>query len=452
MLAKRGTRQWEDWETLAAEAVTFTQQLIQIPSPNNGDPDIGGTEDTVIDFIRNKLSEVGLTGEYVAAREGRGNYKVTIPGRNPHALLIHSHVDVVPADAEQWRHPPFGGVIEDGYIWGRGAVDMKDFGGMMLAVARHYALTERTPGRSLVFAWLSDEENDGKWGSQWLVQNKPEWFDGIELALSEVGGFSITIPEHDKRFYPLAVGEKGVSWLKLTAQGRAGHGSRPAGVNAVTVLSRAVAAIASTEFPIVHTPPLDALLDTIRTVTGETITDDNVEALSEKWGFWEPIVKASIRNTAAPTQLKAGYMVNVIPEEATATIDCRVLPGQEKSFREDIENLLEKEFGSEWTEYLSLDWTAPNAYSVDPDHPFVESIRRVVEQQDPDGVVTPYLLPAGTDNKHLQHLGIKCFGFVPLKLPADFDCFGLFHAVDERVPVAAVEFGSRVLAEIADSA
>lgn len=442
-------RQWDDWESLASEAVSFTQALIRIPSTNNGDPDIGGTEDKAIEFIRDKLAEVGLSGEYLAARPGRGNLKVEIPGKNPQALLIHSHVDVVPADPQQWQHPPFAGVIDDGFIWGRGAVDMKDFAGMMLAVARHFALSGKTPERRLVFAWLSDEENDGRWGSRWLVDHHPEWFDGIELALSEVGGFSLTIPGHDKRLYPVAVGEKGVSWLKIIARGKAGHGSRPEGTNAVTVLARAVSAIAEQEFPIIHTPALDALLTNIQRVTGQTITDETIEDLADGWGFLAPIVKASIRNTAAPTQLKAGYMVNVIPEEASATIDCRVLPGEESNFRNSVEQLLQFRLGDDWADVLTLEWTTPNAYSVDPAHPFVDTIRRVVEDQDPDGIVTPYLLPAGTDNKHLQHLGIKCFGFVPLKLPADFDCFGLFHAVDERVPIAAVQFGAHALAEIA---
>lgn len=452
MAGTKERRDWHDWNSLAAEAVLFTQELIRIPSENNGQPDVGDGEDRAIAFISEKLAEVGLQGDYIAARPGRGNYKITIPGEDPAGLLIHSHVDVVPAKPEQWTHAPFSGEIADGFIWGRGAVDMKCFGGMMLAVARHFALTGVKPQRTLMFAWLSDEENDGVWGSRWLVDNKPEWFDGAALALSEVGGFSITLPGHSERIYPLAVGEKGVSWATLTARGQAGHGSRPIADNAVTTLTRAVAAIATHDFPIVHTPALDAVLGTIATVTGEEITDENVDDLASQWGFFENTIKASMRNTASPTQLHAGYMVNVIPEEATATIDCRVLPGQEAAFREEVEELLATELGEDWETRLSIDWSTPNAFSVDPQHHFVGTVRSVIGKEDKQGVVTPYLLPAGTDNKHLQKLGIECFGFVPLQLPADFDCFGLFHAVDERVPVAAVEFGARVLAQIAQEA
>ena len=445
-------RDWNDWDTLGSEAVAFTQELIRIPSVNTGDPDIGDGEDRCIHFIADKLAEVGIKGDYLASRPGRGNYRIIIPGDDPHALLLHGHVDVVPANADEWDHPPFSGDIIDGWIWGRGAVDMKDFAGMMLAVARHYALSGMRPARTRMMVWFSDEEHDGVWGSHWLVDHHPEWFTGVTQALSEVGGFSVTLPGYpDKRIYPLAVAEKGVAWARLSATGRAGHGSRPSGTNAVSVIARSVAAIARYQFPIVHTPALDAFLDTITEVTGQQYDDDDLDTATEEWGFLGPVVRASLRHTAAPTQLHAGYAVNVIPAEATATIDCRVLPGHEEEFFHTVDTLLRTELGEDY-EALTIEWEQPNAVSSDPHAPFVDTVRASLATTDPAGVVAPYLLPAGTDNKFLQHLGIECFGFVPLQLPSDYDGFGHFHAKNERVPASAVHGGARVLAHLTQHA
>lgn len=448
----RPSREWNDWDALGKEAVAFTQDLIRIPSVNTGEPDVGDGEDQCIHYIAGKLADVGIQGDYLASRPGRGNYRIVIPGDDPHALLIHSHVDVVPINADDWDHPPFGGDIIDGWIWGRGAVDMKDFAGMMLAVARHYALTGVCPARTLMMVWFSDEEHDGVWGSHWFVDHHPEWFAGVTQALSEVGGFSVTLPDHpDTRIYPLAVAEKGVAWARLSAKGRAGHGSRPSGTNAVSVITRAVAAIARHDFPIVHTPALDAFLDTITEVTGERYQDDELDAATHKWGFLGPVVRASLRNTAAPTQLHAGYAVNVIPADARATIDCRVLPGHEAEFFDTVEELLRNELGEDY-DALTIHWEKPNAVSSDPQSPFVDTVREAITTIDPAGVVAPYLLPAGTDNKFLQRLGIECFGFVPLQVPSTYDCFGHFHAKNERVPVSAVHSGAQVLAHLTQNA
>lgn len=442
------TRAWDDWDSLGREAVLFTQELIRIPSVNTGEPDVGDGEDQCIHYIASKLAEVGISGDYLAARPGRGNYRIVIPGDDPHALLLHSHVDVVPATAADWDHPPFSGDIIDGWIWGRGAVDMKDFAGMMVAVARHYALTGVRPARTLIMVWFADEEHDGVWGSHWIIDHHPDWFDGATQALSEVGGFSVTLPDHpDTRIYPLAVAEKGVAWARLSARGRAGHGSRPSGTNAVSIIARAVAAIARYEFPIVRTPALDAFLDTIAEVTGRHYQDSELDAATDSWGFLGSAVRASLRNTAVPTQLHAGYAVNVIPAEASATIDCRVLPGQEKQFFATMDELLEAELGDE-REALTIEWEEPNAVCSDPHSPFVEAVRAAVATIDPTAVVAPYLAPAGTDNKFLQRLGMECFGFVPLQLPSDYDCFGHFHAKNERVPARAVHSGARVLAHL----
>ncbi len=421
------------------EVVQLCSELIRIESVNTGDPHtIGDGEARAARYVQQKLDEVGYETTYLEAVPGRGNVICRLAGANPGrgALLVHGHVDVVPADAAEWTVDPFSGAIQDGYIWGRGAVDMKDMVAMIVAVAREFRTTGYVPPRDLIFAFMSDEEAGGSWGAQWLVDHHPELFSDATEAISEVGGFSVPLSD-DRRAYLVAAAEKGVAWAHLSATGRAGHGSMINDDNAVTRIAKAVTDLGSHEFPITHTSTVDALLKRINELTGLEFPEEDLESSVAKIGPVSRILNATLRNTANPTMLKAGYKANVIPSTATATVDCRVLPGSEEHFREEVARIVGDGVDIEWT------WQPPLEFPFEGN--LVDAMTAALLAEDPDGTAVPYMLSGGTDNKAFARLGVAGYGFSPLRLPADLDFSALFHGVDERVPVDALTFGTRVL-------
>ncbi len=421
------------------EVVQLCSELIQIDSVNTGDPDtIGDGEARAARYLQRKLEEVGYETTYVESVPGRGNVIARLSGSDPDrgALLIHGHVDVVPADATEWTVDPFSGAVRDGYVWGRGAVDMKDMVAMTVAVARDFKRSGYVPPRDLIFAFVSDEEAGGDWGAQWLVDHHPELFEGATEAISEVGGFSIPIAD-DRRAYLVAAAEKGVAWAHLTAIGRAGHGSMINDDNAVSRIAAAVSRLGSHQFPITHTATVDALLTRITELTGLEFPEEDLESAVAKVGPVARILNATLRNTANPTMLKAGYKANVIPSSATATVDCRVLPGSEDTFRDEVARIVGDDVQIDWT------WHPPLEFPFEGD--LVEAMTAALHAEDPDGTAIPYMLSGGTDNKAFDRLGVAGYGFAPLRLPADLDFSALFHGVDERVPIDALLFGTRVL-------
>ncbi len=425
--------------TAENEVVEFCSDLIRIPSVNTGDPaTIGDQEAKAARYLQHKLEEVGYQTQYVESVPGRGNVVARLAGADPQrgALLIHGHVDVVPADASEWTVDPFSGAVQDGYVWGRGAVDMKDMVAMTLAVARELKRENVIPPRDLIFCFVSDEEAGGLYGADWLVDNRPEWFTGATEAISEVGGFSISI-DQQRRAYLVAAAEKGVAWATLKATGRAGHGSMIAEDNAVTKVAEAVTRLGRHEFPIVRTATVDAFLTSITELTGLEFPDDDLEGAIAKLGPVSRIVNATLRNTANPTTLTAGYKMNVIPSTAAATVDCRVLPGQLESFQAEVADIA--------GDGVDIDWFVSPPLEYPWEGPLVESMKRAIREEDSSGHPIPYMLSGGTDNKAFSRLGIAGFGFSPLRLPPDLDFSSLFHGVDERVPVDALTFGTRVL-------
>ncbi len=421
------------------EVVQLCSELIRFESVNTGDPDtIGDGEAQAARYIQAKLEEVGYETIYVESVPGRGNVICRLEGtdRARGALLIHGHVDVVPADAAEWTVDPFSGAIQDGFVWGRGAVDMKDMVAMTLAVAREYKRTGYVPPRDLIFAFVSDEEAGGTWGAQWLVDFYPELFADATEAISEVGGFSVTLDD-TRRAYLVAAAEKGVAWAHLKASGRAGHGSMINDDNAVTRIANAVSRLGSHEFPLTMTTTVRSFLDKMTELTGLEFPEDDLAGSIAKIGPVARIINATLRNTATPTMLKAGYKANVIPSTAEATVDCRVLPGSEEHFREQIAEIVGDDIDITWT------WQPP--LEVPFEGPLVEAMKEALTAEDPGAHPVPYMLSGGTDNKAFARLGIAGYGFSPLRLPADLDFSSLFHGVDERVPVAALEFGTRVL-------
>lgn len=423
-----------------AEVVSLVSQLIRFDTSNTGDLATTKGEKECAEWVAQQLAEVGYEPEYIeSGAPGRGNVFVRLRGADSSrgALLVHGHLDVVPAEPSDWSVHPFSGAVQDGYVWGRGAVDMKDMDGMMLALARQYKAEGYVPPRDLVFAWVADEEAAGHYGAQWLVDNRPDLFEGVTEGVGEVGGFSLTVPSKDggeKRLYLVETAEKALGWMRLTATAKAGHGSFLHEDNAVTILSEAVARIGRHEFPVVLTETLEQFLAAVSEETGLPANNE----LIAKLGSIGRIVGATVRDTANPTMLSAGYKANVIPQSAHATVDCRWLPGRKDIFLAEIDRLLGPDVQREWIAEL-------DDYETTFDGHLVDAMNAAILAEDPTARTVPYMLSGGTDAKAFKKLGIRCFGFAPLKLPADLDFAALFHGVDERVPVDALKFGTRVL-------
>ncbi len=422
------------------EAVELTSELIRIDTTNTGEPATTVGERVAAEFVQAKLQEVGYETTLIeSGGAGRANVFARLAGADPSrgALLVHGHLDVVPADATEWSVHPFSGAVQDGYIWGRGAVDMKGMVAMTLALARRFKRDGVVPPRDLVFAFLADEEAGGAYGSQWLVDNRPDLFDGVTEAVGEVGGFSVTLAE-GLRAYTIEIAEKGIAWMRLRVRGRAGHGSMLHDDNAVTKLAAAVARLGAHEFPIVVTDAVRAFLTSVTEITGLEFDEDDLPGAVAKLGPFARVVGATLRDTANPTMLTAGYKANVIPSVAEAVVDCRVLPGRQEAFERELDEILGPDVEREWVTHLP-------AVETTFDGDLVDAMTAAVQAEDPGARTVPYVLSGGTDAKAIHTLGIRCFGFAPLRLPADLDFTALFHGVDERVPVDAVRFGTRVL-------
>ncbi len=422
------------------EVVTLTQELIRIDTSNFGDSAETVGEAEAADYVAQRLREVGLEPEVVrTSSDRRRAVTVRIPGSDADApaLLLHGHLDVVPAVASDWMHDPFGGAIEDGFLWGRGAVDMKDMDAMILAVVRGWARSGVRPRRDIVVLFLPDEEAGGSHGGHWLVDNRPDIFTGVSEAVGEVGGFSVTVRD-DVRLYPIQTAEKGIRWLNLRAAERAGHGSMIHPDNAVTALAEAVARIGRHEWPIRRTKTVDRFLTELSAVYGVELEPDDPRALLERLGTLGYLVGATLQNTANPTMFSAGYKHNVIPGEATAGVDGRVLPGYEHEFEETIRELVGD----------SVEVTSQHediALEAPLDSPLVDRMGAALRAADPGAHPVPYMISGGTDAKSFARLGIECYGFSPLRMPPDLDYWRLFHGVDERVPVDGLLFGADVL-------
>lgn len=426
------------------EVVGLVSALIRFDTSNTGEPDTTKGEAECARWVAGQLREVGYEPIYLeSGAPGRGNVFVRLPGadRDRGALLIHGHLDVVPAEADDWSVHPFSGAVADGYVWGRGAVDMKDMCGMMIAVARHFKRAGVVPPRDLVFAFLADEESGGAFGAHWLVEHRPDLFAGVTEAIGEVGGFSVTVPRSDggeRRFYLIETAEKGLLWMRLTARGRAGHGSMVNDDNAVTAIAEAVARLGRHRFPLVLTNTVAQFLAAVSEETGLQFDAGDLEGSVAKLGPMARMFGATLRDTANPTMLRAGYKANVIPATAEAVVDCRVLPGRQAAFEREIDEIIGPDVTREWISALS-------SYETGFDGDLVEAMKAAVLAIDPEGRTVPYMLSGGTDAKAFAKLGIRCFGFAPLRLPPDLDFAALFHGVDERVPVEALHFGTRVL-------
>jgi acetylornithine deacetylase/succinyl-diaminopimelate desuccinylase-like protein len=429
------------------EVVDLVASLIRFDTSNTGELATTVGEKECAEWVAAQLEAVGYETEYVeSGQPRRGNVFARLKGADSTrgALLVHGHLDVVPAEPADWSVHPFSGAVEDGYLWGRGAVDMKDMVGMALAIAREFKSSGTVPPRDLVFAFLADEEAGGTWGSHWLVENRPDLFDGVTEAVGEVGGFSLTVARPDgteKRLYLVETAEKGLAWMRLTAKARAGHGSFLHDENAVTYLAEAVARLGNHTFPLVMSDSVREFLAAVSDETGIDFDPESpdIDGMLAKLGSIARIVGATFRDTANPTMLSAGYKANVIPQTATAVVDCRIVPGRKAAFEKEVDELIGPHVEREWITDL-------DSYETTFDGALVDAMNDAILAHDENGRTVPYMLSGGTDAKAFAKLGIRCFGFAPLRLPPDLDFAALFHGVDERVPTDSLVFGTKVFA------
>jgi acetylornithine deacetylase/succinyl-diaminopimelate desuccinylase-like protein len=427
-------------ETKAVDEVTgICRDLLRFDTTNTGDARTTVGERVAAEYVAERLAEVGVEYELHESAPQRANLVARIPGadRGRGALLVHGHLDVVPADPAEWSVPPFAGEEKDGYLWGRGAIDMKDFDAMMLAVVRDWRRTGYVPPRDIVLAFTADEEAGMEYGSMFLAREHRDLFEGCTEAIGEVGGYSYTVND-DLRLYLVQTAEKGLDWLRLHVTGRPGHGSFIHDDNAVTALAEAVAAVGRHRFPVVLTPTVRTFLREVGDALGVDLDPDDPELAVAKLGPIANLIGATIRNTANPTRLEAGYKDNVIPGKASATIDCRTLPGQAESFLAELREVIGPDVRIEHMHRQP-------AVETEFGGALVDAMGAALRAEDPGARTVPYLMSGGTDAKAFATLGIRCFGFAPLRLPADLNFSALFHGIDERVPVEGLKFGVRVL-------
>ena len=428
------------------EVVDLCRDLIRLDTSNYGDGS-GPGERKAAEYVAERLTEVGLYPTLLESEPGRTTVVARLDGGDParsEALLVHGHLDVVPADAADWAHDPFSGEIAEGCVWGRGAIDMKDMDAMILSVVRDRLRTGRLPARPVVLCFTADEEAGGILGSHWVADHHPELFEGCTEGISEVGGFSLTVRD-DLRLYLVQTAEKGIEWMRLTVDGTAGHGSMVNDDNPVTELAGAVARLGRHEWPLRMIPTVRSFLDTAAEAYGVDLDPADRGQLVRTLGNVAKIVGATLRNTATPTMLKAGYKHNVIPGRAEAVVDGRFLPGHEEEFHATLDDVLGPRVRRE---VLVSDIALETEFTGD----LVDAMSAALVSEDPGARAVPFCMSGGTDAKAFSGLGIRGFGFSPLRLPPDLDFAGMFHGVDERVPVDGLRFGARVLDRFLDLA
>ena len=418
----------------------IAQELIRFDTVNFGEGRSNGETDAA-EYLGELLAGLGLKPTYVDAATGRTSVIARVPGADPTlpALVVHGHTDVVPADPTNWTVDPFGGVIRDGMLWGRGAVDMKNMDAMIITALQDILGAGKQPARDLIVAFFSDEENGGVFGSHYVVDEHPELFAGATEAISEVGGYSVTF--NGQRSYLLQTGEKALVWIKLIARGPAAHGSRVIRDNAVTRLAEAVAALGRREWPVRLNDTTEQLLAELARIQGvdrEHVTPDElVLATGTAAGF----LLGSLRTTSNPTVLKAGHKHNAIPDVAEALIDIRTLAGEEDAVLAEVRSIVGDDIE---IVVMHRDIGLENPFEGS----LVDAMVATLQAHDPGAPVLPYLFSGGTDNKALKKLGITGYGFAPLQLPPDLDFPAMFHGVDERIPLDALVFGRHVLGDL----
>jgi acetylornithine deacetylase/succinyl-diaminopimelate desuccinylase-like protein len=433
-------------QELGTDAVRHLQALIRIDTTNPP-----GNETPAAEYLAELLRAAGLEPTLVGETPARQNVIARLRGTGAKPpLLLAAHLDVVEAEPESWRHPPFGGEIHDGYIWGRGAIDMKHMAVMSAMVIAQLKRDGVTLERDLIFAGVADEEAGCDHGSRWLVDHHPDLVRA-EYALGEAGGFSVRM--NGRVIYPIQVAEKGAVWMKLRTSGRPGHGSMPRENNAVAKIGAAVAKLAATRLPQHRTAVVDRYLRAVAKTQKfpaslllphmhrpavakfllKQVPDKGVAAA----------LAAVLSNTAVPTMLRGGNKTNVIPGFAEAWVDGRSLPGQTA---QDLIREMKDIIGHDFEVELERDMPP---VEIDPQSPLWDLMVAGLKKHDPEGIAVPYLAPGFTDAKSWSRLGTRCYGFMPLRFPDDGTRFtDLFHGHDERIPVDGFTWGVQVLYDV----
>ncbi|MDD5722537.1 MAG: M20/M25/M40 family metallo-hydrolase [Syntrophales bacterium] len=417
--------------------VELLQRLIRFDTTNPP-----GAEAQCISFIKGVLDDAGVETAIFAHTPERPNLVARLHGQgSAPPLLLYGHVDVVTTENQKWQHPPFAGVIEDGFVWGRGTLDMKG-GVVMMLVAFLRAKAERIalPG-DIILTIVSDEELFGDFGARFLVENHADLFEGVRYAVGECGGFSFHVG--NRRFYPIMVAEKQRCSVRATVRGQGGHGSMPVHGGAMARLSQVLRRLDRHRLPVHVTPTARVMIDTIaRALGGMTgpilgylknpgLTDVILNLLGERGHIFDPM----LHNTVSPTILHGSTSINVIPSEVSVDLDGRILPGFSP---DDLIAELNKIVGSD----VELEVIRHNPGPPEPDMGLFSTLSGVLREIDPEGVPVPFLLSASTDGHHFSRLGIQTYGFLPMQLPEDFSFIRTIHAADERVPVEALSFGT----------
>jgi acetylornithine deacetylase/succinyl-diaminopimelate desuccinylase-like protein len=417
-------------------------QLIRFDTTNRGHGQCCGEREAA-EFVAEHLLDVGLKPATLERAPRRTNVVAQVTGAQPELepLLVHAHLDVVPAEADEWSFDPFSGMIRDGFVWGRGAVDMKDMCAMLLAVLQRWAVEGRGPRRDIVLAFVADEEDHGFYGAHWLVDEHAGLFSGCTAAIGESGGYTVplrSVSGSPVRLYPVGTAERGTAHLLLTATGRAGHGSRRNDDNAVVTLVNALSRVAAHSWPVHLTPTVRAFLERTAAALGVAVDLSDVDGMLARLGPAAKLAENTVRNSTTPTVLNAGYKVNVIPGVAQAQVDTRVLPGTEDALLSEVDRLIGPGVRREFI-------ARQPPVQAPVDSPWFTAMADALRAEDPAAVVVPYCMGGGTDAKAFSQLGIDCFGFAPLLLPDGYNYRAMAHGVDERVPVAGLHFGVNVL-------
>ena len=420
--------------------VEILQRLIQFNTTNPP-----GHEAACVGYIRDLLNEAGVESTLLAKDPDRPNLIARLPGEGKAPpLLLYGHVDVVTTENQPWQQPPFEGKLIDGYVWGRGALDMKGGVAMMVAAfLRANAEGLRPPG-DILLAIVSDEEAGGDFGAKFLVEEHAELFKGIKYAIGEFGGFTLTIG--GKRFYPIMISEKQACWMKATVRGLGGHGSMPEKGGASAKLARLLKALDENDLPIHVTPPAKMMVDAMASALGgpqglilgqlanPALTDFVLKTLGSRGRTFYPL----FRNTVSPTILHGSSKINVIPSEISVELDGRLLPGQTP---DDMLHELRAIVGDD----VQLDLIQFDPGPAEPDMSLFNKLAEVLKESDSEGIPIPLLLSGVTDGRFFSQIGIQTYGYLPMTLPEDFNFSQIIHAADERVPAAAIEFGAQVI-------
>ncbi len=417
------------------------QELIRFDTTNPP-----GSEAAIINFLLDLLSQAGIQTQIVAKDPRRPNLIARLPGdgRSP-GLLLQGHVDVVTTAGQKWSHPPFAGLLQDGYIWGRGALDMKGGVAMMVTALLRLKAEGITPAGDITLCLLADEEAGGVYGARFLVEEHPQLFDGIKYALGEFGGFTLHLG--GGTFYPIQVAEKLQCQLRLIIEGPAGHGSQPIRGGAMARLGQVLHDLDHKRTPVHITSVTRMMIERVaantnaptslilRQMQQPRLADALLNRLGDRLKLLEPI----FRNTISPTIVHGGDKINVIPCLITLDCDGRMLPGfTPDQMVAELQDIVGPDIQIE-----VLDYDPPISDTLDM--ALFSMLSKILRELDPQGTPIPYILPAVSDARFFARLGIQHYGFVPLKLPPDFNFNATIHAADERVPQEAIHFGAHAL-------